>query len=215
MSRYLPLLIIIAVSLQGCSTLSRDECQTMDWYTIGYQDGLQGRVSRPVADHHKACAKRDAAVQIARYSQGRDDGLKQFCSPDNGFRLGSKGANYNGVCLAGAEQEFLPAYEQGKENYDTEMQIRRLGEILQVNTSELRNLTASVQRKELEMVAYDTTPKRRADLLLEMRDLQETVAMVETEINGIEAALEEENRHLQNLREGTGNRSTSTGRAFW
>jgi hypothetical protein len=31
-------------------------------------------------------------------------------------------------------------------------------------------------------------------------DLQETVAMVETEISGIEAALEEESRRLQNLR---------------
>jgi hypothetical protein len=36
-----------------------------------------------------------------------------------------------------------------------------------------------------------------------MRDLQETVAMVETEINGIEAALKKENSHLQNLRGST------------
>ena len=201
MSRYLPLLILITISLQGCGTLSPDECQTADWYTMGYQDGLQGRVSRPVEDHHKACAKHDVAVQIARYTQGRDDGLKQFCSPRNGFRLGSEGAHYNGVCPAGAEQGFLPAYEQGKENYDAELQIRRLGEILQVNTSELQNLTASIQRKELEMVAYDTTPKRRALLLLELQDLQEMMAMVETEIKGIDAALEEEDRHLQNLRD--------------
>ena len=51
------------------------------------------------------------------------------------------------------------------------------------------------------MAAHDTASKRRAVLLEEMSDLQETVAMVETEISGIEAALEEENRHLQNLRE--------------
>ena len=201
MWRTLPLLVIVAVSLQGCATQSPDECQTADWYTLGYQDGLQGRVSRPVADPLEACAKRDVAVQVARYSQGRGHGLKKFCSPRNGFRLGLKGAHYHGVCLADAEQEFLPAYEQGKEMFESELQIRRLGEILQVNTSELQNLTASVQQKELEMVAYDTTPKRRADLLLEMRDLQETVAMVETEINAIEAALEEESRHLKNLRE--------------
>jgi len=203
MSKYLPLLIVITISLQGCATQSLDECQTADWYTLGYQDGLQGRVSRAVADHHEACAKRDVAMQIARYTQGRDDGLKQFCSPRNGFRLGLTGGHYNSVCLADAEQEFLPAYEQGKEMFESELQIRRLGEILQVNTSELRKLTVSVQRKELEMVGYDTTPKRRADLLLETRDLRETVAMVETEIEGIEAALEEENRHLQNLSSGS------------
>jgi hypothetical protein len=203
MSRTLLLLIIIMVSLQGCATRPRDECQTADWYTVGYQDGLQGRASRPVADHRKACAKRDVAVQLARYSQGRGEGLKQFCSPRNGFRLGLKGAQYEGVCPEGADQDFLSAYKQGKEIFESELQIRRLGEILQVNISELHNLNGSVQQKEVEMVAHDTTPKRRAVLLSEMRDLQETVAMVETEISGIEAALEEENRQLQNLRGGT------------
>jgi len=201
MSRYLPLLIIITVSLQGCGTLSRDECQSADWYTIGYQDGLQGRVSRSVAaEHHEACARRDVAAQVAGYSEGRADGLKQFCSPRNGFGLGLQGARYNGVCLADAELEFLTAYEQGKEIFESELQIRRLGEILQVNTSELQNLTVSVQQKEIELVAHDTMPKRRAVLLSEMSDLQETVAMVETEISGIEVALEKESRHLQNLR---------------
>ena len=183
--------------------MSRDECQSADWYTIGYQDGLQGRVSRPVAEHHEACARRDVAAQVVRYTEGRADGLKQFCSPRNGFRLGLEGVHYSGACPAGAEQEFLPAYAQGKEIFESELQIRRLGEILRVNTSELRNLTVSVQQKEVEMLAQDTTPKRRADLISEMSDLQETVVMVETEIRGIEAALDEESRHLQNLRGST------------
>jgi hypothetical protein len=200
MWRTLPLLVIVTISLQGCGTLSPDECQTADWYTTGYQDGLQGRVSRSVAEHHESCAKRDVAARVASYSQGRDHGLKQFCSPRNGFRLGLEGLPYNGVCPAGAEREFLPAYGQGKEIFDAELQVRRLGEILRVNTSERRNLAVSVQQKEVELAAPDTTPKRRADLLLEMSDLQATVAMVETEISGIEAALAEESRQLQNLR---------------
>jgi len=198
MSRYLPLFFIIMASLQGCGSLPRDECQTADWYTIGYQDGLHGRSE---ADLQAVCAERDRATQTARYTQGRDDGLKRFCSPRNGFRLGLEGAKYNNsACLTGAEQAFLPAYEQGKEIFDSELQIRRLREILQVNTSELRNLAVSVQQKEAEIAAQDTAPKRRADLLLEMSDLQETVAMVENEINGIEAALEDESRRLQNFR---------------
>ena len=200
MSRYLLLAIIIAVNLQGCSTLSRDDCQTVDGYTAGYQDGLQGRKSRPVVDHQQACAKPGITAQLARYTQGRDDGLKQFCSPGNGFSLGLKGAAYNGACLVDAEREFLPAYQQGKEIFESELQLRRLGEILQINTSELENLTASVQQKEVELAAHDATPRRRALLLLEVRDLQETVAMVETEISGIEAALEEQDRHLRELK---------------
>jgi hypothetical protein len=201
MSKYLPLSILIAVSLQGCATLFQDECETLDWYGIGYQDGLQGQLPRSVAEYHQACAERDVTPELARYTQGRDQGLKQFCRPGNGFRLGLRGAHYNGACLAEAEEAFLPAYEQGKEILASEVQIRRLDEILRVNTSELNNLTASVQRKEVELIAHDTDPKRRALLLLEMHDLQETVTMVENEIDGIETALEEEGRHLQHLRE--------------
>jgi hypothetical protein len=202
MSRLLPLFIIVTLSLPGCGTLSPDECQSADWYSSGYQDGLQGRVSRPVAENPpKACAKRDVPAQTAAYTRGHEDGLKQFCSFHNGFRLGLKGAHYNGACLADLEPEFLTAYQQGKEIFDAKLQIRRLGEILQVNRSELRNLTASAQQKEAEMTAHHTAPKRRAVLLAEMSDLQATVAMVETEISGIEAALEEENRRLQTLRE--------------
>ena len=202
MSRILLLFIITVVSLQGCGTLSPDECQTMDGYTVGLQDGLQGRTARPVEDFHKACAKpHDVTAQIAEYGRGRGQGLKQFCSARIGFQLGSKGVHYNGVCPGDAQQEFLAAYRQGKEIFDSELQIRRLAEILHVNRSQLRTLTATAQRKEAEMAAHDTASKRRAVLLAEMSDLQQTVAMVETEISGIEAALEEENRHLQNLTE--------------
>ena len=202
MSRILLLFIITVVSLQGCGTLSPDECQTMDGYSVGLQDGLQGRTARPVEDFHKACAKpHDVTAQIAEYGRGRGQGLKQFCSARNGFQLGSKGVHYNGVCPGDAQQEFLAAYKQGKEIFDSELQIRRLAEILHVNRSQLRTLTATAQRKEAEIAAHDTASKRRAVLLAEMSDLQQTVAMVETEISGIEAALEEENRHLQNLTE--------------
>lgn len=201
MSKYLPLSIFVAVSLQGCATLFQDECQKLDWYKIGYEDGLLGHIPRSVAEHHEACAGRDVTAELSRYTEGRDHGLQQFCSPANGFRLGLEGAHYNGACQVAAEQKFLPAYEQGKQILDSQVQIRRLQEILQVNTSELDNLTATVQQKEVEFVAHDTTPKRRALLLLEMRDLRETVTMVKKEINGIETALEEEDRHLQALRE--------------
>lgn len=193
----------MAITVQGCGTLSVDECQSPDWYAIGHQDGLQGRTPRPVSDYFRACARQDAAIQIATYKQGRDDGLRRFCRPRNGFSLGLQGARYNSACPVDAEPDFLAAYEQGKEIFEAELQIRRLEEILQVNTSELENLTATLKQKKSEVVAYDTLPERRISLLEEMHDLQQTLALVVTEIRGIEAALEQEDRHLQALRNKT------------
>ena len=201
MSRYLPLLIILAVSLQGCGTLLRNECKSLDWYAIGHQDGLQGLMPRPVSDYYRACARQDATVQIAAYKQGHNQGLRQFCRLRNGFSLGLQGAHYNGNCPVDAEGEFLSAYEQGKAIFESELQIRRLEEILQVNQSEFENLIVSLKEKKTEIVAKDIRPERRASLLEEMHELQQTLALVVTEIKGIEVALEEEYRHLQELRQ--------------
>ncbi|MGL5499365.1 MAG: DUF2799 domain-containing protein, partial [Aeromonas sobria] len=37
------LLLTLPVLLAGCSALSEDECRTMSWYNLGYQDGSQGK----------------------------------------------------------------------------------------------------------------------------------------------------------------------------
>ena len=198
MLRYLPVLIIV-LSLHGCATPSRESCQATAWYDAGYHDGLEGRVSRSVAAQSEACASSGASSPRAMYDQGRDEGLKHFCTPRVGLGLGMEGTHYEGVCPADAEQDFLLAYERGRAILASQLQVRRLKEILQVNTSELQNLTVSVQQKETELLSLATGQTRRGVLLLEVSDLRATLAMVEEEISGIEMALEEENRRLEKL----------------
>jgi hypothetical protein len=185
----------------------------MDWYAIGYQDGLQGHAPRSDLQQGNACSSSEAMSPLASYARGRSEGLKRFCQPDKGFELGLRGDPYNGVCRTGAEQAFLPAYERGKAIFESELQISRLGEILQVNVSELEKLSTSLRHKALELRAQGTASRRDAASLVEIRDLQETVAMVKTEITGIEAAIEAEQSHLRALRQGAP--GFSSGRASW
>ncbi len=202
MPRYLAPLILL-LSLKGCATAPRDACQTTVWYDAGYHDGLRGHVSRSVAAQSEVCASDGESSPLASYEQGRSAGLKHFCTHRNGFSLGLEGGDYNGVCPVDAEQDFVSAYEQGKAIFAAEMQVRRLEEILQVNTSELHNLTVSVQEKETELLSPGTTRTRRGVLLLEVSDLRATLAMVENEISGIQTALAEQNGRLKKLRENS------------
>jgi hypothetical protein len=189
------------VGIQGCASLSEKECLNADWRTIGYEDGAQGRVSARIADHRKSCAKHGIAPDLAAYNQGRSEGLKQYCVPGNGFRLGLNGHSYNAVCPAGSEREFVAAYRGGKKIHEVKQQIRRLDEILNVNQSELYSLNELVRQKEAELITKGTSWERRAALLVEMRELEKDINMVENEILDIEAALSQENDRLLSLKQ--------------
>lgn len=200
--RLFPLLLLIAVwVLQGCASLSQDECRSADWYSIGYEDGLRGHTPVRIADHRKACASHGVAPDLARYNEGRDAGLSWYCEPRNGFRLGVKGQAYAGACPASAEAAFLDAWSAGKEIHESEYQVRRLDRILGVNREQLDSLVHDRKLTETELVRRGTTWPRRAELLLELKELEETRVMVENEIGEIEAAIAQERAHLLTLRE--------------
>ena len=159
MSRYLVLIIISSLGLQGCATLSQDECKSADWYTIGYEDGLRGHTPVRISDHRKACAGHGVSPDLARYTLGREAGLEWYCQPRNGFRFGLKGQAYTGVCPAPSEPAFLQAWSAGKEIHTAEYEVRRLDRILGVNQDQLDSL---IDDRELTESAIS---RERAHLL--------------------------------------------------
>src|SRR5215468_2471108 len=88
----------LATLLAGCASMSKDECLAVDWRTIGYEDGVEGRSGDRIAEHRKACAKYGVRADLDLYQQGRNQGLREFCQPVNGYRLGVRGGTYYGVC---------------------------------------------------------------------------------------------------------------------
>ena len=203
MSRIRSIVLVVTAMLQGCAGLPRDDCKTVDWYGMGYQDGLRGRPVRPVAEQDASCTNPGSTAPMAVYAQGHSEGMERFCDPGRGFELGVTGAPYSGICMTDPGWAFAPAYRRGKAIFESELQLRRLAEILQVNTAELEKLATSMEQKQLQLRALEATSAQTIQLLVEMRDLQDTVVMVETEIDGIEAAIEDEKRHLYTLRQGT------------
>ena len=92
--------IIFLALLGGCAGgLSKDECLYADWQAIGYEDGARGAPASAVSSHRQACAKKAGVTpDMTAYLTGRDEGLREYCKPSNGFAVGSRGARYYGVC---------------------------------------------------------------------------------------------------------------------
>lgn len=95
----------------------------MSWEQLGRTDGRQGYPSSRLYEHNKACAEYGIAIDERPYQQGRERGLLDYCTADNGFREGRKGARYHNVCPARLEPAFLDRYRDGHLLYDAESEI--------------------------------------------------------------------------------------------
>ena len=99
MVRFLLALLFLA-PLASCTTVSEEECRGGDWQAIGFQDGVDGRDTRFVENHTKACASVGVAPDIAEWEQGREEGLVVYCTPLRNYLLGRRGIVAKEICPA-------------------------------------------------------------------------------------------------------------------
>ncbi|QDQ25853.1 DUF2799 domain-containing protein [Chitinimonas arctica] len=119
------LLLLSGLWLGGCAAMSEAECRTGDWYGVGERDGREGRESR-LGDYAKACEKAGVLPNTAEYSNGRERGLRAYCTPESGYRAGREGQSYGNVCAPELQGAFLREYERGRARYELKREINNL-----------------------------------------------------------------------------------------
>lgn len=110
--RALPLMLL-ALSA-GCATLNESECRTVDWRELGRADGANGYESTRLGAHMQACGKYSIAPDVEAYRAGREEGLRQYCTPENALQQGMQGASYHQVCAGDAGVMFTTIYARGQ-----------------------------------------------------------------------------------------------------
>ena len=110
-------MLLVCIALQGCATMSVDECATADWRAFGFEDGAKGETMAKADRRENACVKHGYAMNRDEYNVGRDMGLTNYCTPGNGYSLGEYGRAYNGVCGNHGEAVFFEAHNRGYELY--------------------------------------------------------------------------------------------------
>ena len=182
--RLMPLfLVCVLMMLSGCATLDQDECANADWHGIGFEDGARGYKASRIGDHRRACAKYGVAPDLGAYERGRQEGLEQWCTPFNGYRLGSRGKNYNGVCPKELEPAYIQALHQGKAVFDYGRQIAQEEQRLKRMHIDLDGYDKAVADAENELVGDDVSPRRRKKLLQEIRTLEKDRRRLLRDIN--------------------------------
>lgn len=177
----------LIAGLSGCATMNGDECATSDWTAIGYEDGARGYTTERFGQHRKACAKHGITPNFTAYQTGRDQGLVEYCQPGRGFDVGSSGGQYNGVCSANLEGDFLDAYNAGYQLYSLRSNVNRATSSINAKERELERIEDKVRHKEAALVSNDTTTEQRVVLLADLKDLSERTGQLESEIKDLYA----------------------------
>jgi hypothetical protein len=113
-----------ALVTSSCATMSPKQCQSADWQSIGYGDGVSGHPMSRIDDHAKACAKVAITPDPTLYAAGREEGLKRYCTEMNGFSEGRYGRVYYDVCPYPADAAFRGGYVDGERVYRAEQRLR-------------------------------------------------------------------------------------------
>lgn len=176
------LVLTVAVALGGCATMSADECLTVDWTAIGFEDGSRGYTADRLGSHRKACAKHGVTPDLAAYQRGHAQGVEAFCQPGRAFSYGENGGNYNGVCPADMEPEFLDAYNAGHKLYSLRASVSAASSMIYSKEQELERTRDRIAAAEAELISDETTSEQRVLLLSELKELSERTGELETEI---------------------------------
>lgn len=183
-------------ALAGCASMGKDECLVMDWRTVGYEDGTSGRGIEALANRRKACARHGVMPDLDAYRIGRDEGLQEFCQPDNGFRVGTSGRGYGGVCPAHLVADFTEAYDTGRTLWRLEnrlsdavagiasrrAEIVRIDEILVSSGLIVMNENSTTEERAQALLNSKTLTERRGRLLVEIKELEYAIPGYETEL---------------------------------
>jgi hypothetical protein len=151
--------------VQGCATLSKEECLSADWQTIGYEDGARGRPAQRIGKHREACAQHGIAPDREAYMAGHRQGIRQYCTPARGFDLGQSGKRCTGICPPEVEADFRAAHAEGRAVYllakeldHLQAEVRRAREVQQ-------DLEAEIAANEARIISDATPPPLRRQLL--------------------------------------------------
>lgn len=167
MSHFRLLTIITCITvLLGCATLSPSECQVANWQAIGYTDGTQGRYPDYIMQHAKACSKVGIKPNSSAWETGRQQGLEQYCTRQNAYRLGQKGSSLHAVCPPHLATSLNEAHKQGYRIYQAKQEIDKLKQQIDQDKKTLDKLLDDYKRlTNGENLSYASEKEARAYMM--------------------------------------------------
>jgi hypothetical protein len=132
--------------------MSVEQCQITDWGQQGYVDGATGQNQSVFSRYKNDCEKAGIQPNVQAYQRGWSNGIKQFCTPNGGWKAGIEGkVNLLEICTGQTnEAVFYQNYLKGFQIYETKEEIRRNDLQKYQLTNKLANAKVETEQRHLE-----------------------------------------------------------------
>lgn len=183
------MVLITAIVLSSCQTMSKEECAVADWRVVGEQDGAAGYEPQSrFARHVKACERAGVLADQTLWYQGYQQGLPRYCTPLNGLSVGRDGKSYANVCPVDLDAGFREGYSLGQAYYRNSSDIRSA-------ESQIRSLEQAI-RTDQDLIAKGQVDQREAERRIDnnrwkIRDLEREIGRMQSELRQIEVDMED------------------------
>ncbi len=193
------LLCAALLLLPGCATMDREQCAVADWRLIGYQDGVLGKSAATIGEYSRDCAEHAVVPDLDAWRAGRAEGLRQYCTEENGFRLGQAGRGHNAVCPEASEASFRAAYERGRAIYLARSRVSNTHSSLYRLQYEIDALEEDKRDKLSALVQKGVPGEQRMMLLYDIHEIEDEIRRLEGEIVELERDLAQQQAYLDRL----------------
>lgn len=191
---------IALAALGGCASLSESQCIASDWQTVGYADGKNGTSQSQLLKHQNACMKHGVIPDRDAYLAGWNEGVAQYCTPQNGFAAGERGAAYSNVCPEHMHDAFYAAYQNGRQLHLAQAEINSLQRAIAQKEHRLNHVAEEIADTEALLIEADLTSLERRALLDDTKALAQEQGALQTEIQDLKVDVALKAERLELLR---------------
>jgi hypothetical protein len=142
------LFLVASILLTSCSTMSQSECTMANWSVVGQNDGETGKKSSHYSQYQNDCGEFGISVDIDSYISGWETGIAQYCTRENGYRVGTSGVFYQNSCPAKYEDEFFSAFQMGRTIHREQSQINQIRNQIQRTGDELTKAELTTEQRQ-------------------------------------------------------------------
>lgn len=146
--------LLLTLFLAACASLSKEECRSGDWHTIGVTDGQKSQLRDRIAKHQKACDRMDITPDIKAWNAGREKGLLNYCTPQNAYSIAKWGGTVNPICTPAQARTLAQAYAVGQRYYE-------IGEDISAANSDISEIDTTLREFSSDLSYEDAQRKNR------------------------------------------------------
>ncbi len=181
-------LLAVLLLLAGCATMNEDECRSADWYSVGFEDGAHGRPTSYIGNHREACAEYGISPRADSYRDGWNQGIRNYCTPRNGYQEGMYGRSRGAECPADLAYEFNDAYQYGQHIYMLDRELSAIDQDTRTAQNELKQITQESARIEKRLMGGGRGDREHDRSNARLRELYRQKADLEAQLAGIDRA---------------------------